>query len=162
MPLNTHANLISIFAFVIAGFQLLLVVFFGLYVLMTGGIAIAMALDPKVNEPGAPIMMGIFAVMFGVFCLLGLAAAISNFVLGRRLRQINPPTPRFVIIASIVNIAAFFFGGMFSTALGVYGLWFALSDEGKFYFSGQGALPGQGYAPYDVGYARDPNRVNWR
>ncbi len=162
MPLNTHANLISIFAFVIAGFQLLLVLFFGLYVLMTGGIAIAMAFDPKVNEPGAPIMMGVFAAIFAVFCLLGLAAAITNFVLGRRLRRETPPSPQFVIGASIVNIISFFFGGIFATALGVYGLWFALSDEGKYYFSGQRALPGQGYAPYPQDYARDPNRVNWR
>ena len=162
MQLNQHANLLSIFAWIMAGIQFIFVLIFGLYVLFTGGVAIGMALDPTVKDAGAPIMMGVFAAIFGVFTLMGLACVISNIVFGRQLRKPTPPSQRFVIVASIINILGMFFTGIFSIALGVYGLWFAMSDQGKLYFSCQGHLPPQGYAPYDPGYARDPNRVNWR
>jgi hypothetical protein len=162
MQLNQHANLLSIFAWIMAGIQFIFVLLFGLYVLFTGGVAIAMALDPSVKDAGGPIMMGILALVFGIFTLMGLACAISNIIFGKRLRNPNPPSQRFVIVASIINIVGMCFAGIFSVALGVYGLWFALSDAGKLYFSVQGQLPSPGYAPYDAGYARDPNRVNWR
>jgi len=162
MQLNQHANLLSIFAWIMAGFQFLMVLFFGLYVLFTGGVAIGMALDPSVKDAGAPIMMAVFALIFSVFTLVGIECVVMNIIFGRRLRKPTPPSQRFVIIASIMNFVGVGFGGIFSVAIGVYGLWFALSDAGKLYFSGQGQLPAQGYAPYDAGYARDPNRVNWR
>lgn len=164
MQPNQHANLLSIFAWIMAGFQLLLVLFFAIYVLAMGGIAVGMALDPKVNDPGAPIMMGVLAAIFGLITLFGLVGSVSNFMLGRRLRAATPPTQRFVIIACIINFASIFTGGIFAAALGGYGLWFAVSDQGKAFFAGQdhGMLPGQGYSPYEPGYARDPNKVNWR
>ncbi len=147
-----------------AGFQLLLALFFGLYVLFMGGISVAMFLDPKVNDPGAPIMMGIFAAIFGVIVIFGLVGSISNFLLGKRLRSDTPPTQRFVVTVCIINFLSLFTGGMFATALGVYGLWFALSDQGKAFFEGRGngLLPGRGFPTYDQNYARDPNRINWR
>ena len=162
MRLNQHAYLLSIFAWIMAGIQFIFVLLFGLYVLFTGGVAIGMALDPSVKDAGAPIMMGVFALIFGIFTLLGLACVISNVIFGRRLRRATPPSQRFVIIASIINIVGMCFAGIFSIALGIYGLWFALSDQGKLYFSGQGQLPPQGYTPYNPGYARDPNQINWR
>jgi len=162
MQLNQHANLLSIFAWIMAGFQFLMVLFFGLYVLFTGGVAIGMALDPSVKDVGAPIMMGVFALIFGLFTLVGIVCVVTNIIFGKRLRKPTPPSQRFVIVASIMNMVGVCFGGIFSVGLGVYGLWFALSDAGKLYFSEQGQLPGQGHAPYDAGYARDANRVNWR
>jgi hypothetical protein len=164
MQPNQHANLLSIFAWIMAGFQLLLVLLYGVYVLMMGGLSVAMALDPKVNDPGGPIVMGVFALIVGIIAIFGIIGSVSNFLLGKRLRSGTPPTQRFVITACIINFLSLFTGGMFATALGVYGLWFALSDQGKAFFAGQGQsmLPGQGYTPYDPNYARDPNRVNWR
>jgi hypothetical protein len=164
MQPKDHANLLSIFAWIMAGFQTLLVLFFGLYVAIMGIAAVAMALDPKVNDPGGPIVMGVMAAVFGVMTLFGLAGVVSNFLLGRRLRSETPPTQRFVITACIINFLSFFTGGMFAAALGGYGLWFAMSDQGKAFFAGQGQgmLPAQGYTPYDPNYARDPNRINWR
>ena len=164
MQLNQHANLLSIFAWIMAGFQLLLVLFYGIYVLAMGGVAIAMALDPNVNDPGGPIFMGILSAVFGFITLFGIVGIVSNFLLGKRLRGNKPPTKRFVITACVINFLSLFTGGMFATALGVYGLWFAMSEQGKAYFAGQrpGMLPGQGYSPYNPDYARDPNRINWR
>ncbi len=150
-----------------AGFQLLLTLMFAIYVLAMGAVSVGMALDPKVDDPGAPIMMGVLAAIFGLVTIFGLVGAISNFMLGRRLRAETPPTQRFVIVACIINFASLFTGGMFAAALGGYGLWFAMSDEGKAFLAGQGDVqPGmlgaQPYTSYDAEYARDPNRINWR
>jgi hypothetical protein len=164
MQPKDHANLLSIFAWIMAGWQLLLSLFFGIYVLAMGAVALGMALDPKVNDPGGPIIMGVMAAVFGVFMLIGLTGSVSNFLLGRRLRAATPPTKRFVITVCVINFASFFTGGMFTAALGGYGLWFATSDQGKAFFDGQapGMLPGYAYTPHNVGYARDPDRVDWR
>ena len=168
MQPKDHANLLSIFAFIMAGWQLLLTLFFGVYVLAMGGLAVAMALDPKVNDPGGPIVMGIMAAFFGVFVLFGLTSSITNFLLGKRLRAATPPTQKFVITACIINLVSFFTGGMFTAAFGGYGLWFATSDQGKAFFAGRSegygpaGLAGHGYPAYDPNYARDPNRINWR
>lgn len=166
MQPKDHANLISIFAWIMSGWQLLITLFFLIYVLIMGGVAIAMALDPKVTDPGAPIFMGVLAAFFGLFVLFGLAGSVSNFMLGKRLRAATPPTQRFVITASIINFVSVFTGGIFTAALGGYSLWFATSDQGKAFFAGQdhapGMLPGHAYSAYDPNYARDPNRVDWR
>lgn len=166
MQPKDHANLIGIFAYIMSGWQLLLTLFFLLYVLIMGGVAVGMALDPKVSDPGGPVVMGVMAAVFGAFTLIGLAGSIANFMLGRRLRSDTPPTKQFVITACIINFASFFTGGIFTAALGGYGLWFATSDIGKAFFAGQpytpGMLQGQGYTPYDPNYARDPSRVDWR
>ncbi len=166
MQPKDHANLLSIFAWIMSGWQFLLTLFFSIYVLAMGGIAVAMALDPKVNDPGGPIIMGVMAAFFGLFVLIGLVGSISNFLLGRRLRSAERPTQRFVITACVINFVSFFTGGIFAAALGGYGLWFATSDQGKAFFAGQdqspAILPGQRYSAHDPNYARDPNRINWR
>lgn len=165
MQPKDHANLLSIFAWIMSGWQLLLTLFFALYVLIMGGIAVGMFLDPKVTDPGGPIVMGVMAAFFGLFTLIGLAGSIANFMLGRRLRAATPPTQKFVITACVLNFASFMTGGIFAAALGGYGLWFATSDQGKAFFAGQGEnpmLPAQSYTPYDPNYARDPSRVDWR
>lgn len=166
MQPKDHANLLSIFAWIMSGWQLLLTLFFAIYVLVMGGVAVGMAFDPKVTDPGGPIVMGVMAAVFGLFTLVGLVGVISNFMLGRRLRSATRPTQRFVITACIINFASFFTGGIFAAALGGYGLWFATSDQGKAFFAGQdhwqGMLPDQQYSPYDPNYARDPSRINWR
>ena len=168
MKPKDHANLLGIFAWIMSGWQLLLTLFFGLYVLIMGGVAAGMFLAPKVNDPGGPIIMGVMATIFGVFTLIGLAGSVSNFLLGKRLRSEFPPTKRFVITACIINFASFCTGGIFAAALGGYGLWFATSDIGKAFFSGYGdaevprGLPDEAYSTYDPSYARDPNRVDWR
>lgn len=166
MQPKDHANLLSIFAWIMSGWQLLLTLFFGIYSLVMGGLAVAMALDPMVNDPGGPIVMGVMAVFSGLFVLFGLIGSIANFMLGRRLRGAAPPTQKFVITVCIINFVNFFTGGVFAAALGGYGLWFATSDMGKAFFAGQGhgqgMLPIQQYSAYDPNYARDPNRIDWR
>ena len=133
-----HANLLGIFAYVFAGIQSLITMFFGLYVLIMGGLGVMVALDARANDAGGVVMMLVFTAIFGVLCALGLTSIIMNIKMGRRLRSDDPPTKRSVMITSILNCCAMLFGGMFSmpfgAAVGVYGIWFASSDVGKRYF----------------------------
>lgn len=170
MKLNTNANLLSIFSFVIGGFQLMLTLFFGIYVLLVGLVGVIAAFDPKAaNDPEGIVVLVILAAVFGVLTLFGLIAAITNLVLGFKLRKPVPAGKRLVIFASVLNCLSFMHGGMFAMALGVYGLWFALSDSGREYFAGNVYQPAMIYPPpantYGIGSEQgtnfqDPHR--WR
>ena len=135
-----HANLLGIFAYVFAGIQSFITLFFGLYVVLIGGVGVLIALDGKVEDAGGVVMMFVFAAIFGVIFSLGVASIVMNVKMGRRLRSGTPPGKRAVMITSIMNCAAIFAGGMFSmpfgAAIGGYGIWFAASDVGKQYFEG--------------------------
>src|SRR5688572_11162234 len=130
-----HANLLGIFAYVFAGIQSLITLFFGLYVLLMGGVGLAIALGGNPEDVEGIVMMFLFAAIFGVFFAMGLVSVIMNIKMGRRLRSGTPPSKRSVMITSIMNCVALYsmpLGG----ALGGYGMWFANSDSGKRYFEG--------------------------
>ena len=135
-----HANLLGIFAYIFAGIQFLITLFFGLYVLLMGGLGLMIALGGKAEDAGGVVMMFVFAALFGLLCAVGLASVAMNIKMGRRLRSDSPPTQRSVMITSIINCCSMFFGGIFSmpfgAAIGVYGIWFAASDVGKRFFDG--------------------------
>jgi uncharacterized membrane protein HdeD (DUF308 family) len=162
MKLNTNANLLSIFSFVIGGLQLMLTLFFGVYVLLMGLVGVVAAFDPKAaNDPEGIVVLVILAAVFGLLTLFGLIAAITNLVLGFKLRKPVPAGKRLVIFTSVVNCLSFMHGGMFAMALGVYGLWFALSDTGREYFEGGVYQPAMMYPSpanqYAVGSDYNPN-----
>src|SRR5688572_33157856 len=101
-----HANLLGIFAFVFAGIQSLITLFFGLYVLLMGGVGLMIALDGNPEDIGGIVMMFVFAAVFCVFFAMGLASVIMNIKVGRRLRSATPPSKRPVMITSIANCIA--------------------------------------------------------
>ena len=165
------ANLLGIFAYVFAGIQSLITLFFGLYVLIMGGLGVMVALDAKANDAGGVVMMFVFTAIFGLLFALGLASVLMNIKMGRRLRSGNPPTKRSVMITSILNCCAMLFGGIFSmpfgAAVGAYGIWFANSEVGKRYFEGISDVepaymnppPAQTYAQ---SYTPDNEPYKWR
>ena len=166
-----HANLLGIFAYVFAGFQGLITAFFGLYLLLLGGLGVMAAFDSKSGDAGGVVMMAVFTVIFGVMFGLGLTSIIMNIKMGRRLRSDDPPPPRSVMITSILNCCSLLFGGMmslpFGAAVGAYGIWFATSDVGKRYLAGipdaepayMNPPPAQTYAH---SYTPDHEPYKWR
>lgn len=142
MPMQPkeHANLLSIFAFVFAGIQGLIFLFIALYVLLMGGMMIAGALNSTRSDAAGMVIWIMLILLFAALASIGLTTVISNIRLGKKLRSGFPPTKRFLVVTSILNICSFLCGGMlvlpFGTALGIYGLWFANSDVGKVYLSG--------------------------
>ena len=135
-----HANLLGIFAYVFAGIQGMITAFFGLYVLIMGGIAVMAAFDAKAQDAGGVVLVFVFTAIFGLLCVLGIVSIVRNIKMGRCLRSDNPPTQRSVMITSIISCCSVLFGGMlsgpFGVGVGIYGIWFATSDVGKRYFAG--------------------------
>ncbi len=171
MTLNTHANLLSIFSFVIGGLQLLLTLFFGLYVLIIGLAAVISIVEPKAGNAEETVVFIVLAVVFGLFTLFGLIGSVTNFFMGFRLRKPYPVGKKALVFSSIMNCVNFMFGGMLAMALGVYGLWFSFSDEGRSYFAGNVMQPEPVYnfppapaqyeaGPFQQGQHNEPYR--WR
>jgi hypothetical protein len=133
-------------------------------------VGVAAAFDPKMsNDPEGIVALVIIAAVFGVLTLFGLIGGITNLVLGFKLRKPVPAGKRLIVFSSVLNCLSFMNGGMFAMALGVYGLWFALSDTGREYFEGNVYQPAMIYPPpantYGIGSEQgtnfqDPHR--WR
>ena len=166
-----HANLLGIFAYVFAGFQGLITLLFGLYLLFLGGLGVMAALDTRSGDVGGLVMMFVITAVFAGMFGLGLTSIIMNVKMGRRLRSGRPPTKRSVMTTSILNCCSLFFGGMmslpFGAAVGAYGIWFATSDVGKRYLAGipdaepayMNPPPAQTYAQ---SYTPDHEPYKWR
>lgn len=141
MQAKEHTNLLSIFAWIYAGFQGVFVVFFLLFALLYGGMGIAMSLTAKNSELAGLVVFAVMVILFAAISVFGLVCMIANIQMGRRLRSDTPPTQKRMIVTSILNFLSWACGGVFlmpfGIALGVYGLWFALSDLGKAYLAGQ-------------------------
>lgn len=141
MKLNTHANLLSIFSFVVGGLQLLLTLFFGVYVLFVGLAAVVTMFDPNAGKDGEAIVFILLTVVFGVLTLFGLISFVTNFIMGFKLRKPFPVGKKMLVFASVLNCLNFMFGGVLAIGLGGYGLWFSFSDEGRSYFAGNVMQP---------------------
>ena len=140
MERNETANLLSIFSFIFAGIQGLALLFVGLYVVIMGFVLISSAVNARNAGPEAYIVPGLIAALFAVMGAIGLTNVILNIKLGRALRSSRPPSQKRVIVTSIFNICSFLCGGVFilpfGMALGIFGIVFATSDNGKAFLSG--------------------------
>jgi len=140
MERNETANLLSIFSFIFAGIQGLALLFIGLYAVMMAFVIIASAVDGSNADAGAYIVPGVIAALFTVMGAIGLINVFLNIKLGRALRSSRPPSPKRVIVTSIFNLCSFICGGVFilpfGMALGIFGIVFATSENGKAYLNG--------------------------
>lgn len=149
MQPKEHANLLAILSWVYAGLQTLTFLILLTYLLAMGGLAVFTAAQGRTEDAFAIVFWIVIIVLLAVLSAVGLASLIANIRLGRKLRGRFPPTQRTVIVTAILNFLSFLCGGImllpFGTALGVYGLWFALSETGKSFLSGQPYAPQFGY-----------------
>lgn len=137
MQPKEHANLISIFSWIVAAIQAFLLLLYGIYLIMMIVILIAAIAD--VANPDARPALAIsiiFSIGLTIVMVIGIASLISNVRMALRLKKDSPPEPKSLKMSSMLNFASFFCGGIFSVGLGVYGLWFATSDQGKWFLSG--------------------------
>lgn len=140
MKAKEHTNLLSIFAFVFAGIQGLMLLFFFLYLVLMFGMMVLTAMNARTNDASGVAVFAIVFLLIGALAAIGITTVTLNIKMGKRLRSNTPPSQRSMIVASIFNICSFLCGGIFvlpfGTALGIYGLWFAMSEVGKRYFAG--------------------------
>ncbi len=165
-PQNQNANLLSIFSFIFAGIQGLALLFIGLYALLMIGMLVAGVANARSSDAAAFIFPVVMALIFGVLAAFGIISVWLNIKLGRMLRSTSLPTPKRIIVTSIFNICSFLCGGIFvapfGMALGIFGIVFATSDNGKAFLSGRS--PGQLLPPPPpINYGDGSREMhNWR
>ena len=122
-----HNKLLGIFHLIQGGLQ----AFGGIIVaLVYGGLGIAMRQSARSSEEQ---MMGtIFIVMAFVVAPIILLFAAINLTAGYKMLKEKAGARNWGIAASSVSLLSIPLG----TALGIYGLWFLLGDEGKQFYLG--------------------------
>lgn len=125
MTARDHAKILGIIFLIFGVLGVLGIGFMLIFLLGMGGVAM---FNVGANSDSIPIaiMFGIFAV----FLLFTLLFIIPQLIAGWSLFKGNGKAKGWMMIAAIINILNFPIG----TAIGVYALWFAFGDEGKYYF----------------------------
>ena len=117
-----------------------MVLFIGLYAVFMGAMLVLSLVNIPNTDAGAYIVSGLLFLLFAVLAGFGITNVVLNIKLGRALRSNLLPTQKRVIVTSIFNICSFLCGGVFvlpfGMALGIFGLVFATSDNGKAFLNG--------------------------
>jgi len=142
MQVNQHANLLGIFFWVYAAIQGLLILlilgYTGYMSSLIGGIENT---GNNSNNADEKTVLAILTAVLIVIILVLICSMILNIATGYGLRKERFWAKRWGIIATILTMISSVFGGMllmpFGMALGIYGLWFFISDTGKQFFKGE-------------------------
>ena len=110
------------------GGLVLLAIFGGVYGI--AGVAIG-------HNPGAQIALPIIAIIGSVIALFLLILSVPSIIAGIGLLYFKPWARIFALVISVLHLLNIPIG----TALGIYGLWVLLSQEGQRCFSSNRAAP---------------------
>ena len=110
------------------GGLVLLAIFGGVYGI--AGVAIG-------HNPGAQIALPIIAIIGSVIALFLLILSVPSIIAGIGLLYFKPWARIFALVISVLHL----FNIPIGTALGIYGLWVLLSQEGQHCFSSDRAAP---------------------
>ena len=102
--------------------------------LIFGGAASLIALGAA-SEPDALIAAPIIGIVGTVLMLAALILSIPGIAAGFGLMNYRPWARMLTVVLSLLHLFNFPFG----SALGVYGLWVLLSDEGRILFEQRSA-----------------------
>lgn len=129
--MNAHdkARLLGLFFWLFTAFNVLVVTVIAIvYVALFG--VIFSQVPQKAGDPPPELIMSILIVVFIFVLIFTMLFSIPKIVAGYGLRKNKPWARTWALIASIIACLSFPFG----TAIGVFGLVFLFSDEGKRYF----------------------------
>ncbi|MGH9948653.1 MAG: hypothetical protein ACRD6X_15860 [Pyrinomonadaceae bacterium] len=135
MTANDKARLLGLFFWLYTGLHILIVGGIAVIYLAIFG-AVFSQLPQKPDEPPPELIMAIIAFVFFVTLIFTLLFSIPKIVAGYGLRKNKPWARTWAIVGSIMACMSFPIG----TALGVFGLVFLFSDEGKLYFDERSAV----------------------
>lgn len=142
-----HANTLSILLFIYAGLQCLFALFIAIFVVFYGGFGLYVAATGGSDAAAGAAMMFIFVAIYVVMLVFGIVSIFLNIKAGMRLKKTEPASKNLLLASSIMNLLSFICGGIclapFGIGIGIFGLWFTLSDVGKYYFQGGISTPPQ-------------------
>ena len=132
MNANDKARLLGLLFWLFTGLNVLIIAGIGILYLGIFGVAFSQA-QHRPGEPPPEMIIGIIAVVFVVLLVFTLLFSIPKIVAGYGLRKNKPWARGWAIAASIMACMSFPIG----TAIGVFGLVFLFSDEGRLFFDQQ-------------------------
>ena len=152
--MNAHdkARLLGLFFWLFTALNILAVGIFSIiFFVYFGVIAAVLAQGPhKANDPPPEVLMGIvvvvFVVVFAMAILMTVVFSVPKVIAGIGLRKNKPWARTWAITASVICCLSFPIG----TAIGIFGLIFLFSDDGKRYFEDaayRSQLASGSYAP---------------
>ncbi|MBK8467200.1 MAG: hypothetical protein IPL32_15385 [Chloracidobacterium sp.] len=129
--MNAHdkARLLGLFFWLFTAFNVLVVGIIAIIYIALFGF-IFTATPQKAGDPPPELIMGIIMAVFIFVLIFTVLFSVPKVVAGYGLRKNKPWARTWTIIASIMCCLSFPFG----TAIGVFGLIFLFSDDGKRYF----------------------------
>jgi hypothetical protein len=132
MTPNDKAKLLGLFFWLFTILNVVLIV--GIAVIYIGVFGFVFIQQPqRANDPPPEFIIGIIAAVFLFILIVTLLFSIPKVVAGYGLRKGKTWARGWAIAASIMSCMSFPIG----TAIGVFGLMFLFSDEGKLYFDQQ-------------------------
>lgn len=129
MTSDSKARLLGLLMWLYVGFNLLLVAVIAIIYISLFGFVFTQV-PQKPGEPDPAIIMAILIFAFALAFVFTVLFSIPKIVAGYGLRKQKTWARTWAIVASIMACMSFPFG----TAIGVFGLVFLFSDEGKLYF----------------------------
>jgi hypothetical protein len=146
MTSDSKARLLGLLMWLYAAFHVLLVAVIAIIYISIFGFVFTQV-PQKPGEPDPAFVMVILIVAFAIALVFTVLFSIPKIVAGYGLRKQKPWARTWAIVASIMACMSFPFG----TAIGVFGLVFLFSDEGKLYFEevtrGKLGIPANMMAP---------------
>lgn len=129
MTSDSKARLLGLLMWLYVGFNLLLVAVIAIIYISLFGFVFTQV-PQKPGEPDPAVIMAILIVAFALAFVFTILFSIPKIVAGYGLRKQKTWARTWAIVGSIMACMSFPFG----TAIGVFGLVFLFSDEGKLYF----------------------------
>ena len=129
MSSEDKSRLLGLFFWLFTALNVVLVLVIGIIWVGMFGFIFSQA-PHKASDPPPELMVGMFAAVFFFVLIFTVLFSIPKIVAGYGLRSNKPWARTWAIVASIMCCLSFPIG----TAIGVFGLIFLFSDEGKAYF----------------------------
>jgi hypothetical protein len=130
--MNAHekARLLGLLFWIYTAFNVLIVA--AIAVIYIGLFGLIFSQTPqKAGDPPPELIMTILIVAFAIAFVFVILFSVPKIIAGYGLRKEKPWAWMWAVVASIMACMSFPFG----TAIGVFGLIFLFSDEGKRYFN---------------------------
>lgn len=130
MTSNDKAKLLGLFFWLFTALNVIVIAVIAVVYVAILGVVMGNAPD-KASDPPPELIVGIIAVVFIFVLIFTLLFSVPKVIAGYGLRRHKPWARTWAIVAAIMCCLSFPIG----TAIGVFGLIFLYSDEGKAYFA---------------------------
>ncbi len=129
MNSEDKSKLLGLFFWLFTALNVIVLAVVAIFFTFIFGAVIANA-PRKANDPPPEFFLAFFTVIFAIILITTVLFSVPKVIAGYGLRTRKPWARTWAIVASVMCCLSFPIG----TAIGVFGMVFLFSDEGKKYF----------------------------